>query len=411
MDKPQFRNSVKEILNHISDPAHLENSNLLRILLTSEETSHPSHLQTLRVRIREGINLLQPPEDTPPNATEWRCYRILTLRYLQLKEWHTIEEELGLSQRQVQRDLKKGFDALVTILWDRYINISAEKSVSDEVSPGAKEKSDHELIEDELKNWEISFVLYNLRQIIDQARQLCESLLRTNLHDRITYADMDPNLSIKVDQILTRQGFYKLLTMVGHDPATIHLNLHTRHISDHFVELTFRYTHSVDLDIKNLDLARLFFTIQGVNQTIESKAGETVVSVILPLGAQNCCLVIDDVESVRRLIERMLGSYAIQVFGADNFQDALELAQLMKPSFILLDILMPRMDGWQMIKSLKNNPATRDIPIIISSVLFEPELSKAEGAVAYIRKPINRLELIETLQSLDLLKTPENNPG
>jgi CheY-like chemotaxis protein len=100
-----------------------------------------------------------------------------------------------------------------------------------------------------------------------------------------------------------------------------------------------------------------------------------------------------------------LGSYAIQVFGADNFQDALELAQLMKPAFILLDILMPRMDGWQMIKSLKNNPATKDIPIIISSVLFEPELSKAEGAVAYIRKPINRLELIETLQSLDLLQS------
>jgi CheY-like chemotaxis protein len=405
MEKQQFRNSVKEILNHISDPAHLENSNLLSILLTSEETGHPSHLQTLRARIREGINVLQPPEDTPPNASEWRCYRILTLRYLQLKEWHTIEEELGLSQRQVQRDLKKGFDALVTILWDRYIKRSTEKPVNDEFSPATTEKSDHELIEDELKNWEICFDLYNLRHIIDQARQLCESLLRTSLQDRINYIDVDPNLAIKVDQILTRQGFYKLLTMVGHDPEAIQLNLQARHISDHFVELTFRFTHSVELETKNMDLARLFFTIQGVNQTFESKSDETVVSVILPLGAQNCCLVIDDVESVRRLIERMLGSYAIQVFGADNFQDALELAQLMKPAFILLDILMPRMDGWQMIKSLKNNPATKDIPIIISSVLFEPELSKAEGAVAYIRKPINRLELIETLQSLDLLQS------
>jgi CheY-like chemotaxis protein len=46
-----------------------------------------------------------------------------------------------------------------------------------------------------------------------------------------------------------------------------------------------------------------------------------------------------------------------------------------------------------------------DIPVIICSVLFEPELSQAVDAAAYIRKPINRLELIETLQGLDLIKT------
>ena len=103
----------------------------------------------------------------------------------------------------------------------------------------------------------------------------------------------------------------------------------------------------------------------------------------------------------------MLGSYGIQVFGADNYTSAINLIQLVKPDFILLDVLMPKMDGWQMIKNFKSNPDTANIPVIISSVLFEPELSQAVNAAGYIRKPINRLELIKTLQDLNLIKIDE----
>ena len=65
---------------------------------------------------------------------------------------------------------------------------------------------------------------------------------------------------------------------------------------------------------------------------------------------------------------------------------------------------MPKMDGWQMMTNIASNPDTNNIPVIICSVLYEPELSQAVGAKAYIRKPINRLELIDTLQNLDLIR-------
>ena len=82
----------------------------------------------------------------------------------------------------------------------------------------------------------------------------------------------------------------------------------------------------------------------------------------------------------------MLGSYGIQVFGADNYDDASNLIQFIKPDFILLDILMPKMDGWQMMLRIASNPDTNNIPVIICSVLYEPELSQAVGAKAYIRE-------------------------
>jgi CheY-like chemotaxis protein len=79
----------------------------------------------------------------------------------------------------------------------------------------------------------------------------------------------------------------------------------------------------------------------------------------------------------------------------------------MKPDFILLDILMPKIDGWELIKQLKSHPDTSAIPVIICSVLYEPELSRAVGAQGYIRKPINRLELIRVLQELKLIDGDE----
>lgn len=407
MDRTEFQNDVKDILNHLSDPAYLENHNLLNLFYTGEEAPISVRMHSLRETIQKSINFLQPPEGTPSNATEWRCYKILTFRYFQLKEWHVIEEELGLSQRQVQRDLKKGLDALISILWDHH---SSQTQAADQTEPESGEEVetyDQELIKEELKNWEISYDLINLSQILEQALQLCKSLLNTEFHERLDMKDVDTALNVMVDQVLTKQGLYKIFSMIGDSTETLKVQIKTRKLNDFFYELAFTFNTSNIHTSDHWSIAQLFFTIQGLRHHFTEKDGLTEISVILPVKKQISCLVIDDVESVRRLIERMLGSYGIQVFGADNYTNALNLIQLVKPDFILLDILMPKMDGWQMIKNLKSNPQTAEIPVIICSVLFEPELSQAVKAAAYIRKPINRLELIKTLQDLKLIKTVE----
>lgn len=402
MEKIEFQNNVKDILNHLSDPAYLENHNLIELLYGGSETSLAARMQALRSTIQESINILQPPDGTPANAPEWRCYKILTYRYFQLKEWHMIEEELGLSQRQVQRDLKKGLDALISILWDHHAKLktSSAESAQEEII----ETYDQELIKEELKNWEISYDLINLSQILEQALQLCKTLTKADLRERVDMTDVDPNLSVMVDQVLTRQGIYKIFSMIGSGSEDLSVQLRTRKLNDFFYEISFTFNTGRLKTLEYWNIAQLFFTIQGLRHNITDDDGHSTISIILPVKKQISCLVIDDVESVHRLIERMLGSYGIQVFGADNYSAAGNLIQLVKPDFILLDILMPKMDGWQMIKNIKSENETRDIPVIICSVLYEPELSRAVNAAAYIRKPINRLELIQTLQDLNLIK-------
>jgi CheY-like chemotaxis protein len=401
MDKTEFRNIVKDILNHISDPAYLENHQLINTFV--DNGSNQGSIQGLREIFHDGIDLLQPPSNTPAIAPEWRCYKILTLRFLQLKEWHIIETDLGLSQRQVQRDLKKGLDALISILWDRYTKIGKNLPLKEDSTNKSVDTYDQELIKEELKNWEITYNRVNLDNIIQQALQLCNSLLKADFNDRVNLTEIDKNLSVMVDPVLTKQGIYKILSMVGSGISDARVNIRTRKLNEFFYDLSFEINHSNPLLIDSWMTGKLFFTIQGLNQNLNESLKLTIISVILPVQKQISCLVIDDVESVRRLIERMLGSYGIQVFGADNYDDALGLIQLIKPDFILLDILMPKMDGWQMMTNIAANPDTSEIPVIICSVLYEPELSQAVGAKAYIRKPINRLELIDTLQNLNLI--------
>jgi len=404
MERIEFLNDVKDILNHLSDPAYLENHNLLDLFYHGADMSRAARMQALRQTFQGSIDFLKPPEGTPPNASEWRCYKILNFRYFQLKEWHVIEEELGLSQRQVQRDLKKGIDALVSILWDHYAAQNSSETLVMDVREEDAETYDQELIKEELKNWEISYDLINLSQVLEQALQLCATLLETELHNRVDMTEVDTKLNVLVDQVLTKQGLYKIFSMIGSGPESLKVRLGTRKLNDFFYELSFTFNTTQIKTVEHWAIAQLFFTIQGLSQNIVETDTETKISVILPVKKQISCLVIDDVESVRRLIERMLGSYGIQVFGASNYLTANNLIQLVRPDFILLDILMPKMDGWQMVKNLKSSPDTSEIPVIICSVLFEPELSQAVKAAGYIRKPIDRLELIKTLQDLKLIE-------
>ena len=213
MDRVEFLNAVKDILNHLSDPAYLENRNLIELFYHGEETTLVARVHAIRETFQESIDFLKPPDGTPVNAPEWRCYKILNFRYLQLKDWHVIEEELGLSQRQVQRDLKKGIDALNSILWDHYTSQNRDENPENNIAEEAVEIYDQELIKEELKNWEISYDLINLSQILEQALQLCTTLLKSELHSRVDTTDVDVTLSVMVDQVLTKQGLYKIFSI------------------------------------------------------------------------------------------------------------------------------------------------------------------------------------------------------
>jgi CheY-like chemotaxis protein/two-component sensor histidine kinase len=112
-------------------------------------------------------------------------------------------------------------------------------------------------------------------------------------------------------------------------------------------------------------------------------------------------LAIDDDSQVISLYERFLQPQGYQVVSLTDPTKAVERAKQLQPFAITLDVMMPGRDGWTVLAELKNDPETRDIPIIVCSILEEDEKGFSLGASDYLVKPILEEDLLNALDRLN----------
>lgn len=117
---------------------------------------------------------------------------------------------------------------------------------------------------------------------------------------------------------------------------------------------------------------------------------------------QPLALVIEDSAQASELLRRHIESAGFRVEIARNGVEAIEKAKRFHPTVITLDILLPQKDGWQVMRELKRHPLCRHIPIIIVSILDEKNLGFSLGAVDYFVKPVNKEELLATMDRVRL---------
>src|SRR5882724_13685146 len=108
-------------------------------------------------------------------------------------------------------------------------------------------------------------------------------------------------------------------------------------------------------------------------------------------------LVIDDDADTREVLERFLNRKGFHVECASSGQDGLRLAKELHPAAITLDVMMPGMDGWAVLSTLKSEPELADIPVVMLTIVDDKNLGYSLGATDYMIKPVDRERLAEIL--------------
>lgn len=112
-------------------------------------------------------------------------------------------------------------------------------------------------------------------------------------------------------------------------------------------------------------------------------------------------LVVDDDDLIRAVVRTTLEDEGVEIIEAENGTEALRVARERRPDLVLLDIMMPGMDGYEVCSELRREPRTRDTVVVMLTAKDSRESRDrglAAGANAYMTKPFSPLELIRTIR-------------
>ena len=172
---------------------------------------------------------------------------------------------------------------------------------------------------------------------------------------------------------------------------------------------TFRQISSTTRGVREgtglgLAIVKRLVEMHGGEIRLESERGKgSRFSFTMPVSRtekpdQPVVLIIEDEPAARELMQNYLHPYNIRVEMAKNAREGVARAKELRPDIITLDLLLPGGTGWSVLRDLRQSPDTSGIPVLVVSVLDEEQAALAQGAAAYLRKPLKKESLIRALR-------------
>jgi len=388
-----FVEMVRDALGHLYDYPHLQTHPLVDRLGPRRSLGVQQRGRFLHTAILRTVEELHPGA-VPFRSAHARTYNVLNLHYIEGLTVQEVARELSISERQCYRDLRKAEEDLAAMFWAGHV--WSGQATREEADVPTREDivlEEAERLSPEMEEVEVTSLVEG---VLDSVRALAGQ--------RGVQISVDPgkrSVVVRADRLLARQALLSALSYAVR-MATVHtvVRLSARSGADGAqIEVQFKEQDPGKDGREPLAVAgQLARRAGGEWLTAKSEDGQTRLVLVLGRASRARVLVIDDNAGLIELFQRYLVGEDYEVLCARDGQEGLQLAGEHTPDIIVLDIMMPQQDGWEILQRLKNQDKTKRIPVIVCSVLNDPELAFSLGACEFLTKPVTRDQLLATLK-------------
>ncbi len=395
-ERRQFFQGVRSALNHLYDPEYLSKSPLVGWLGLAARYDPAAALQQTLIK---AIEALRPRGDSLLAARDREAHDLLLYRYVQRLTQDDIAHQFGISERQLRREQNHAVQLLASRLWEEY-GLDRQSALASSMPATAPDASaGHESF-----TWLVANPADRLtdpNQMLVTVVELAQALAEryTVRLDWSAPADLPP---VAVHPVAFRQILIGLLSHAMRCAAHGICALRSQRRAE---SLMFEVSASWP-DAGRAALVLDFGQVEELVRLFDGRLTQSVgpahldLRVMLPICEQWPVLAIDDNPDILQLFQRYVTGTRYQVVPASTPGEAFELMEMRAPRMIVVDVMMPRMDGWDLLRKLRSHPVAGRLPIIVCTIMNQPELAYALGASAFLRKPVTQAAFLETLNRL-----------
>jgi CheY-like chemotaxis protein len=393
----QYLGYLHRALNHLYEPDRLRQNPLAALFGVANRPDTFSALQDILIG---AIESLEPEAGQPSQPGAWEIYEPLFYRYVQQLTQRQVARQLGMSVRHLRRKEHAALEVLAGRLWEQY-DLEAKRLEGGE--PIAPHAVDSPTVNEELA-WlkEVSpespaDLNCMLPDILELAGPLAA---RHEVSLDISVADGLPSLA--VHSVALSQALLNLLSVAIHQSSGSQVSLSAMAVPLQ-VEIEVRgvrsFPHATsDDDVASLDMAyRLADVCGGSLRVSGTGEGTFVATLTLPVLEQLPVLVVDDNADTLQLLRRYVAGTRYRLITTRNPEQVLGLVEAFSPQVIVLDVMMPHVDGWKLLSQLRQHLLTEHTPIVVCTILAQEEMALALGAGGFVRKPVTRQDFLAAL--------------
>ena len=393
----RFEQSLQDFLNHLYDPAYACPETVCAIMGLDPRGA----LRPIQTAMIQAIQGLAPGPEVPPSARERRIYEVLACRYLQKLTQDETAERLSITPRHLRREQVQAVNALAQQLWKQQRGGPGRQLEDTTVQIESPEWLSQ--VRQELNALESGSrsEATNVSDVIARTVELVSALAAKH-GVVLALGQVQPNLVVAIHPSALRQLLVQTLTGMVRLMSEGRVDISAAETGN-LVSIAIACSPAVlkepasGDDDDDVDVAHVL--LADHEGTIERRVTESQSTLVLtlPATAKITVLVVDDNADLMHSYRRYVQGTRYHILPLSQGTGLLDMVRSTSPDVIVLDVMLPDIDGWELLAQLHNYPATRSIPVIICSVVREEDLALALGATLYVPKPVRRQEFIQAL--------------